>query len=145
MKTKIDAAKLEALIRRHDGFTVTPQSSFVKVENPQNGATLYFSKSALVSRIDISRMQYPSGPGIVDLPEASRPTGNVLQMVDFEQEEAVILETVEALLEYMNEAPKMETKARTGGGKKSTAQGWSFKKEEKQEATPEVTQEAAAA
>lgn len=132
MNTRIDASKIQALIQKYPDLKITPQSSFMKVESP-NGYRLYPSKSSWVTRCDISGFVYPSGPGIVDLPPEKRPTGKVQQQIDFTCEESVILETLEAVLEFMVSLPKREAKK---GEKvaKEAAKGWSF------EATVQVDQ-----
>lgn len=131
--SKIDAAKVQSLVQKHPSLKITPQSAFMRIESP-NGLRVYASKSALVSRVDLSGFTYPSGPGIVDLPEDKRPTGKVLQQVDFSLSEEVILETIDAVLEFMINQPTKEATKKVQKESKEAPKGWSY------EATTEETQ-----
>jgi hypothetical protein len=76
--------------------------------------------------VDLSGFVYPSGPGITDLTPEKRPTGKVLQQVDFTQTEAIILETIEAVLEFMVDQPAKSPAKRGEVAGKESPKGWAF-------------------
>ena len=133
MKTKIDAAEVQSLLSKHPSLTLTPQSAFIRIDAP-NGLRCYASKSAWVTRFDLSGFVYPSGPGITDIPEDQRPTGKVCQQVDFDQSKEVILETIEAVLEFMVAQAAKSPSKKPSKPAKEEPKGWGF------EATTEEAQ-----
>lgn len=93
-------------------FDVQEQAAFLKVKGP-NGHRLYIARQADVGRIDISFEPDPAiasrdSGGLIAL---RKPNGTVLHELD--TRDASALSRLEALLQWMKDAPAVPTKKKT--------------------------------
>lgn len=93
-------------------FDVQEQAAFLKVKGP-NGHRLYIARQADVGRIDISfepdqAIASRNGGGLIAL---RKPNGTVLHELD--TRDASALSRLEALMQWMKDAPAVPTKKKT--------------------------------
>lgn len=103
--TYVAQDKVETIIAKHPGLTVTTQAGFVKL-SAAAGRNLYVARTKGVGRIDVSGFLFED-PGVRTLGEGER-FGKVHQQFDFTRTEDEILASLDACLGHMLTLPAAE-------------------------------------
>lgn len=109
--TKVESAKFVALAEKL-GLKVTKQSSNHRIEDETGTKRLYVPTTAKVHRIDISGFTHELGVEWAKaFPGKAPPTGKVLQVVNFAQDEKLVLRDAFLIMKSISKAQDAELPA----------------------------------
>jgi hypothetical protein len=102
--TKVESAKFVAIAEKL-GLKVTRQSSNFRIEDESGARRLYVPTTTKVHRIDISGFTHDLGLAWdVAFPGKAPPTGKVQQVLNFAQEERLVLKDAFKVMKTMSKA-----------------------------------------